>query len=157
LERYWEARLGAPLCTPRSDVDICGHHFDDSFITLFKQRVCVLTTQSTDGNPKAQARRLWYVNCPSRERKNKQLSSISNSPQLINKDTNATVAQSHSRIRGNIFKKPRDMSPEISEAISHAVDVVLLTFILVRKERESQRSPGTEIGNYTQIDPISLG
>jgi len=49
------------------------------------------------------------------------------------------------------------MSLEISEAISHAVDVVLLTFILVRKERESQRSPGTEIGNYTQIDPISLG
>jgi len=69
----------------------------------------------------------------------------------------ATVAQSHSRIRGNLFKKPRNMSLEISEAISHAVDVVLLTFILVRKERESQRSPGTEIGNYTQIDPISLG
>jgi len=49
------------------------------------------------------------------------------------------------------------MGLEISEAISHAVDVVLLTFILVRKERDSLRSPGTEIGYYPQIDPISTG
>jgi len=31
---------GTTLYVPRSDVDICGHHFDDSFITLFKQWVC---------------------------------------------------------------------------------------------------------------------
>lgn len=62
------------------------------------------------------------------------------SPQLANKDTNATVAQSHSRIRSSIFKKPRDMGLEISRVVSDAADVVLLTFIIVWKERQSQRA-----------------
>ena len=52
-------------------------------------------------------------------------------PQLVNKDTKATVAQSHSRIRSSFFRKPRDMSIEISEVVSHAMDVILLTLILV--------------------------
>jgi len=59
---------------------------------------------------------------------------------LVNKDTNETVAQSHSRIRSSIFKKPRDMGLEISQVVSDAVDLVLLTFILVWKERQSERT-----------------
>ena len=74
-----------------------------------------------------------------------KLDSISRPPQLVNKDTNATVAQSHSRIRSSIFRKPRDMGLEISEVICHAVDVVLLTFILVWRERQSQRSKCVDI------------
>jgi hypothetical protein len=61
------------------------------------------------------------------------------SPQLVNKDTKATVAQSRSRIRSSMFKKPRDMGLEISEVVSHAADVLLLTFILVWKKRQNER------------------
>ena len=39
-----------------------------------------------------------------------------------------------------MFRKPRDMSFEISESVSHAVDVVLLTFIIVWRERQNERS-----------------
>ena len=69
-----------------------------------------------------------------------KLNPISCAPQLVNKATNATVAQSHSHIRSSIFKKPRDMSLEISQTASHAVDVVLLTFILVWMERKNERA-----------------
>ena len=64
---------------------------------------------------------------------------ISRSPQLVNKDTKETVAESHSHRRSSIFRKPRDMSLEISEVVSHAVDMVLLTFILVWSERQSEK------------------
>ena len=70
----------------------------------------------------------------------KKLNSISRSLQLVNKDTNVTVAQSHSRIRRSIFRKPRDMNLEISQAVSNEVDLVLLTFILVWRERQGERS-----------------
>ena len=63
--------------------------------------------------------------------------------QLVDKDTKNTVAQSHSRIRSGFFRKPRDMNLEISEPIVHAVDVVLLTFILVWHERQSERAKQT--------------
>ena len=59
--------------------------------------------------------------------------------QLVNKSTNAMVAQSHSHRRSSIFRKPRDMSLEISRDVVHAVDIVLLTFLLVWRERESER------------------
>ena len=62
--------------------------------------------------------------------------------QLVNKATGEIVAQSHSRIRSSFFRKPRDMSLEISDMISHAVDVVLLTFILVWRERQSEKLEG---------------
>ena len=58
----------------------------------------------------------------------------------MNKATDVTVAESHSRRRSSIFRKPRDMSFEISEVVSHAVDVILLTFILVWRERQNERS-----------------
>lgn len=57
----------------------------------------------------------------------------------MHKDTGVTAALSRSRVRRRIFRKPRDMSLEISPAISHAVDAVLLTFILVWTERQSER------------------
>jgi hypothetical protein len=92
---------------------------------------------SIDGSPKAQARRLWYVETIHSSQK---LDSTSCSPQLVNTDTNVTVAQSRSRIQGSMFRKSRDMGLEISEVVSHAVDVLLLTFILVWKERQSERA-----------------
>jgi hypothetical protein len=81
--------------------------------------------------------------------------SYSYSPQLVNKDTNATVAQSRSRILTSIFKKPRDMGFEISEVVSHAVDVVLLTFILVWRERQNERSKNSDLTwGKTQVVPL---
>ena len=74
-------------------------------------------------------------------------------PQLVNKATGETVAQSHSRIRSSFFRKPRDMSLEISGAVSHAVDVVLLTFILVWRERQSEKTAG----NRAYHDPAAKG
>ena len=67
------------------------------------------------------------------------LSSVDYSHQLVGKDTKATVAQSHSRRRSSFFRKSRDMSLEVSEVVSHAVDIILLTFILVWKERQCER------------------
>ena len=82
-----------------------------------------------------------------------KLNSISRASQLVDKATNATVAQSHSRIRSSIFKKPRDMSLEISQTASHAVDVVLLTFILVWMERKNERAKNSVSLGQDFIDP----
>ena len=72
----------------------------------------------------------------------KKLSSVPRHLQLVNKDTNETVAEPHSQRRSSIFRKPRDMSLEISQVISHAVDIVVLTFILVWRERlRAERAP----------------
>ena len=60
-------------------------------------------------------------------------------PQLVNEETKETVAESHSHRRSSIFRKPRDMTLEISEVVSHAVDIVLLTFVLVWSERQNER------------------
>ena len=84
--------------------------------------------------------------------KNKKLNSI---PQLVNKDTNATAAQSHSRVRSSIFRKPRDMSLEISQALSHAVDIVLLTFFLVWMVRQNERSKVAEMV-FSTSQPLPL-
>ena len=97
---------------------------------------------NTDGNPKARAQRWWWVNS-SLPDPDKPLSRISD-PQLVNNETNATVAESHSRRRGSIFRKTRDMGLEISGAVSLAADVVLLTFILVWSVRQSERMEGGE-------------
>ena len=100
---------------------------------------------STDGDPKAQDRKLWYVGALHRLSSKNQLNAISRSSQLVNKNTNAIVAESHSRKRSSIFTKPRDMGLEISHVVSHAADIVLLTFILVWKERQVRR-PGSSDG-----------
>jgi len=66
---------------------------------------------------------------------------------LVTDDNSATVAQSHSRRRSGFFRKPRDMSLEVSEVVDHAVDVILLTFILVWRERQNERTkPGLSVG-----------
>jgi len=75
----------------------------------------------------------------------RKLNSISRSPQLVNKGTKETVAESHSHRRSSIFRKPRDMSLEICEVVSHAVDLVLLTFILVWSERQSEAKSGVGV------------
>lgn len=59
--------------------------------------------------------------------------------QLVNKDTNEIVARSHARVRNSFFRKPRNMSLEISSKILPAMDIVLLTFILVWWERQTER------------------
>jgi len=43
------------------------------------------------------------------------------------------------------------MSLEISEVVSHAVDIILLTFILVWRERQNERLKTVDIG-----DPHSI-
>ena len=78
---------------------------------------------------------------------NIMLNLIPYSHQLVDNDTNATVAESYSRIRSSFFRKPRDMSLEISEVVSHAVDVILLTFILVWRERQSERSKNADMSD----------
>ena len=75
--------------------------------------------------------------------------------QLVDKDTKNTLAQSHSRIRSSFFRKPRDMSLEISEPIIHAVDVVLLTFILVWRERQSERVKNFDASCAQDTPPLS--
>ena len=60
--------------------------------------------------------------------------------QLVSKGTNQIVAQSHSRVRSSFFRKPRDMSLEISAPVSPAMDIVLLTFIFVWRERRSEKA-----------------
>ena len=76
--------------------------------------------------------------------------------QLVNQNTNKTVAQSHSRIRSSFFKRPRDMSFEISSTISHAVDTVLLTFILVWMERQNERTRSVNLWSALPAEPLSL-
>jgi len=86
---------------------------------------------------------------------NIMLNLIPYSHQLVDNDTNATVAQSHSRIRHSFFRKPRDMSLEISEVVSHAVDVILLTFLLVWRERQNERSKSTDMSEpRSLVGPI---
>jgi len=60
--------------------------------------------------------------------------------QLMKKDDNTTVAESHSRIRSSFFRKPRDMALEIADVVACAADIILLTFIIVWRERESERA-----------------
>jgi len=111
-------------------------------------------TPNTDGSPKGQAQKSWYVETVLTITR---LKKTSTPLQLVNKGTDKTVAEPHSRKRSSIFRKPRDMSFEISESISHAVDVVLLTFILVWKERERERSktaPG--FGMEVPYGPITI-
>ena len=97
-------------------------------------------------------------------RRNSQFTPLENSTlspvlliQLVNKDTNETVAESHSHRRSSIFRKPRDMSLEISQAVSDAVDVVLLTFILVWKERQRERSHSFNTSDSRSIVPPMSG
>lgn len=83
----------------------------------------------------------------------------SNSRQLVNKDTNAKVAESQSRKRSSLFRKARDMSLEISDAVSLAVDVILLTFVLVWSERQNERSKSmtlVRVGGGDAITGIPL-
>ena len=66
----------------------------------------------------------------------KQLTSL----QLVTDDNRTTVAQSRSRRQSGCFRKARDMSLEISEVVAFAVDIILLTFILVWRERADERT-----------------
>jgi hypothetical protein len=53
------------------------------------------------------------------------------------------------------------MSLEISEAISHAVDVVLLTFILVWRERQNEKLEGMhtyhDLAVKDSMTPLPIG
>ena len=48
------------------------------------------------------------------------------------------------------------MSFEISSTISHAVDTVLLTFILVWMERQSERTRSVNLWSALPAEPLSL-
>jgi hypothetical protein len=96
-------------------------------------------TSSTNGNPKAQAQKSSCVTKTDTHHPS-LIIVIVTTLQLVDKRTNEIAAQSHSRIRNGFFKKPRDLSLEISGPISHAVDIVLLTFILVWRERQTERN-----------------
>jgi len=70
----------------------------------------------------------------------KRLNSTSRFHQLVRNHDNTTVAQPHSRTRSGFFRKPREMALEIALSVAYAVDIILVTFILVRRERESERT-----------------
>ena len=140
LDKFWGARRGAQ---PSMSLLGCwyGRVFTPLDIIPPTVDPCPSMTPSIDGRPKGPARKSWYVD-PAHLHLLKKLNSISRPPQLVNKDTNETVAESHSQRRSSIFRKPRDMSLEISQTVSHAVDIVLLTFILVwRERRREERAP----------------
>lgn len=122
---------------------------------LSKVGLWVSRILNTGGNPKVQAPRSWYVETP-RSPISKSSTPPLAAPQLVKKDTGETAAQSHSRIRSSIFKKPRDMSLEISQALSHAVDVVLLTFILVWTERHNERAKNSVELGYNFANPAAM-
>jgi hypothetical protein len=124
-----------------------------TLLTTFAVDLYLLTTLSTDGSPKGQDQKLWYVNIASTPASTRTSASLTWRFQLVDQESNKTVAQSHSRIQSSLFKKPRDMSLEILEPISHAVDTVLLTFILVWRERHNERSK--DLGKFTPL-PIVL-
>jgi len=79
---------------------------------------------------------------------------------LVNENSGVVVAESHRRKRGSFFGKPRDMSLEISEAVTLAADVILLTFMLVWEERQHQGAGASGIGTffsnipYDYLDPV---
>ena len=114
-------------------------------------------TSSTNGSQKARAQKSWCVHPTKKKKRSPYPGSLIKKgvpPQLVNKDTNEPpVAQSHSRIRGGFFRKRRDMSLEISAPVSQAVDVVLLTFILVWRERLAGKIKPT--GDFPDMIPLS--
>ena len=82
----------------------------------------------------------------------KPLNSTACSHQLVTKDSR-TVAESHSKRRSSLFRRARDMGLEISGTVALAVDVILLTFIFVWKERRKGDRVG--IGFYNEEVPLS--
>lgn len=64
--------------------------------------------------------------------------------QLVNSDTKAVVAESHRHITGsgNVLKTktPRYMNLDIADEVVEYTELILLTFLLVRKERVSERA-----------------
>jgi len=64
--------------------------------------------------------------------------------QLVNTDTKAVVVESHRRITsgGGFFKSktPRYMNLDITDEVVEYTELILITFLLVRKERLSERA-----------------
>lgn len=64
--------------------------------------------------------------------------------QLVNRDTKAVVVESHRRITGGggflKTKTPRYMNLDIADEVVEYIELVLLTFLLVWKERVGERA-----------------
>ena len=88
-----------------------------------------------------------------------QLNSIFCSYQLVTTG-NTAVAESHSKRQKSFFRKARDMSLEISKVVALSVDVILLTFLFVWKERKKGDRHGVAIGVSfpdVPLSPLSVG
>jgi len=87
----------------------------------------------------------------------KELNPTCCSDQLATKE-NTTVAESHSKRRNGFFKKARDMSLEVSGVVFLAVDVILLTFIFVWKERRKVPRPLLSLASEKQefLSPLQM-
>ena len=69
--------------------------------------------------------------------------------QLVNTDTKAVVVESHRRITGggNFLKAktPRYMNLDIADEVVEFSELILLTFLLVWKERVGARAKSSEL------------
>ena len=69
--------------------------------------------------------------------------------QLVNTETKAVVVESHRRITGGSTflktKTPRYMNLDIADEVVECAELILLTFLLVWKERVGARAKSSEL------------
>jgi hypothetical protein len=97
------------------------------------------TTFSTNGKPRERDPNSSYVKIldPFKIK-------LANFSQLVNSDTKAVVVESHRRVTGGgIFTKtktPRSMNLDIAAEVVECTELILLTSLLVWKERLRERA-----------------
>jgi len=74
---------------------------------------------------------------------------LTHTTQLVNTDTKAVVVESHRRITstGTFLKSktPRSMNLDIADEVVEYAELILLTFLLVWKERVGARAKSSEL------------
>lgn len=79
---------------------------------------------------------------------------------LVNSDTKAVVAESHRQVTGSgsfiKTKTPRYMNLDVAGEVVDYVDLILLTFLLVWKERVSERAKSTHLDRAPDLTSVVL-
>jgi hypothetical protein len=85
---------------------------------------------------------------------------LTNFFQLVNSDTKAVVVESHRRITGSggfmKTKTPRYMNLDIADEVVEYIDLILLTFLLVWKERVGERAKSAYIDRTLDLTTAVL-
>jgi hypothetical protein len=83
-----------------------------------------------------------------------------NFSQLVNSDTKAVVVESHRQVTGSgsfiKTKTPRYMNLDIAEEVVEYTDLILLTFLLVWKERVGERAKRTYLDRTPDLTSAVL-